>query len=335
MNAPAPQSAVNAHDNLVSFHDLHPEPAAFRAEVTAGLRRSPKTIPPKFFYDKRGSELFDEICRLDEYYPTRTEIGLLERHAAEMAAAIGDGTVLIEFGSGSSIKIRLLLDRLPKLAAYMPIDISKEHLLASAGELVRQYPRLKVEAVCADYTRPLELPGTGLEPNGKRRCVFFPGSTIGNFEPEEAEMFLRQAAALVGPGGGLLIGVDLKKDAAVLHAAYNDARGVTADFNLNLLVRINAEAGGTFDLSAFSHRAFYNADAGRIEMHLVSERAQTVRIGDETFDFAAGEMIHTENSYKYDVEQFRALAGRAGFTARKLWTDDRQWFSLGYFEVVG
>lgn len=334
MNVPATKSAMGAYGYLVSFHDLHPEPAAFREEVTAGLRRSPKTIPPKFFYDKRGSELFDEICRLDEYYPTRTEIGLLERHAAEMATVIGDGTVLIEFGSGSSVKIRLLLDRLPKLAAYVPIDISKEHLLASASELVRAYPFLKVEAVCADYTRPLELPKFEHELDGRRRCVFFPGSTIGNFEPEEAEVFLRQAAALVGPGGGLLIGVDLKKDSGVLHAAYNDARGVTADFNLNLISRINREAGGTFNLSAFSHRAFYNADAGRIEMHLVSGRAQTVRIGDESFEFAAGETIHTENSYKYDVEQFRALAGRAGFTARKLWTDDRRWFSLGYFEVV-
>lgn len=335
MNAPATQSAADAYGYLVSFHDLHPEPAAFRAEVTAGLRRTPKTIPPKFFYDKRGSELFDEICRLDEYYPTRTEIGLLERHAAEMAEVIGDGTVLIEFGSGSSIKIRLLLDRLPKLAAYVPIDISKEHLLASASELVREFPFLKVEAVCADYTRPLELPEFDHELNGKRRCVFFPGSTIGNFEPEAAEIFLRQAAALVGPGGGLLIGVDLKKDAEVLHAAYNDARGVTADFNLNLLARINQEAGGKFDLSTFSHQAFYNPDAGRIEMHLVSDRAQTVGIGDETFEFAAGETIHTENSYKYDVAQFRELAGRAGFVERKLWVDDRRWFSLGYFEAVG
>ncbi len=327
MNAPA-------YGYLVSFHDLHPEPAAFRAEVTAGLRQSRKMIPAKFFYDKRGSELFDEICGLEEYYPTRTEVGLLERHAAEMAECIGAGTVLVEFGSGSSVKIRLLLDRLPDLAAYVPIDISKEHLLVSANELVREFPALRVEAVCADYTRPLDLPDFDPELNGKRRCVFFPGSTIGNFEPAEAEVFLRQAAELAGPGGGLLIGVDLKKDPAVLHAAYNDARGVTAEFNLNLLARINQEAGGNFDLAAFSHRAFYDPDAGRIEMHLVSEREQTVRIGDEPFGFAAGETIHTENSYKYDVAEFRALAERGGFRSRAVWTDDRNWFSLQYF-VVG
>ncbi len=313
----------------VVFYDYQPETADFHAEALAGLRGEPKSLSPKFFYDKRGSELFDRICELDEYYPTRTETGILERYAAEIAGLIGEDCSLIEYGSGSSRKIRVLLDALGGRLTYIAIDISKQHLLESAQELSDSYPELEVIAVCADYSKPFELPQPSRRSTGKR-VVFFPGSTIGNFSPAEARRFLRTTAGQVGPGGSLLIGVDLKKDPALLNAAYNDSEGVTAAFNKNLLRRMNAELGSDFDLASFRHKAFYNGDAGRIEMHLESLKEQRVRLNGDSIRFRAGETIHTENSYKFDVEQFHAMAAEAGFRAERVWTDARRLFSLHY-----
>jgi len=308
----------------VHFYDLHPAPADFRAEVLSGLARSSKRLSPKFFYDRRGSQLFDAITELPEYYPTRTEIGILKKHGETIADFLGEDCLLLELGSGSSKKIRVLLDAL-KPAAYMPMDISREHLLGSAQALVADYPALEVHAACADFAADFELPYC---PEHLSRAAFFPGSSIGNFEPAQARELLQRVADYLGEGGKLLIGVDLKKDAGVLHAAYNDEQQVTAAFNLNLLQRINRELGADFDLQAFSHDAFYNASEGRVEMHLVSRSEQTVTVAGESFDFDEGETIHTESSYKYDVEEFLSLAERAGFVSEQVWTDDQQLFSV-------
>ena len=308
----------------VHFYDLHPAPADFRAEVLSGLARSSKRLSPKFFYDRRGSQLFDAITELPEYYPTRTEIGILKKHGETIADFLGEDCLLLELGSGSSQKIRVLLDAL-KPAAYMPMDISREHLLGSAQALVADYPALEVHAACADFAADFELPYC---PEHLSRAAFFPGSSIGNFEPAQARELLQRVADYLGEGGKLLIGVDLKKDAGVLHAAYNDEQQVTAAFNLNLLQRINRELGADFDLQAFSHDAFYNASEGRVEMHLVSRSEQTVTVAGESFDFDEGETIHTESSYKYDVEEFLSLAERAGFVSDQVWTDDQQLFSV-------
>ncbi len=316
----------------VVFSDHHPAVTDFRREVLAGLRSRPKRLSPKFFYDKWGSELFDRICELDEYYPTRTETRILEENAGEIASLCGKDCDLIEYGSGSSRKIRILLDTLAGEVNYVAIDISREHLLASATELAEDYPNLEVIAVCADYTQPFPLPRAELRRTGKR-VVFFPGSTIGNFDPGQAVEFLSTTAAQLGPGGSLLIGVDLKKDEKILHAAYNDSEGVTAAFNLNLLRRINRELEAGFDLSAFYHCAFYNRDAGRIEMHLVSRREQTVPVDGETIAFSIGESIHTENSYKFSVEEFQGLAASCGFEPIRVWTDPERLFSLHYLTV--
>lgn len=317
----------------IRFVDRQPAPADFLAEVLEGLGAPQKRLSPKFFYDSRGSALFEAICATPEYYPTRTEIGILRRFTAEIAETLGPSCVLIEPGSGSMDKVRLLLEAL-RPAAYLPADISGEHLLSAARALAAEYPWLGVHAVCMDYSLGLEaLAGPEL-PTG-RKIVFFPGSTIGNFEPGEAADFLAQAARLVGPGGGLLIGVDLKKDPAVLHGAYNDAQGITAEFNRNLLRRINAELDADFDPGRFHHYAFYHAPQGRIEMHLLSRGAQTVRVAGTRLDFADGESIHTENSYKYTLAEFRALARSAGFRAAGCWTDADTLFSVQYFEVAG
>lgn len=316
----------------VTFYDFHPDAGDFRTEALEGLLGEPKRISPKFFYDKRGSELFDRICELEEYYPTRTETAILDRYAGEIAALIGEDSTLIEYGSGSSRKIRVLLDALGGRLTYVAIDISKQHLLESAAALSEAYPDLEVIAVCADYTKPFGLPEPDRNPNGKR-VVFFPGSTIGNLSPLDAIRFLKTTAERLGPRGSLLIGVDLKKDPRVLHAAYNDAAGVTAAFNMNLLRRMNAELGADFDLSAFRHDAFYNHDAGRIEMHLVSLKEQRVRFNGSSIAFANGETIHTENSYKFDVEEFHSLAARAGFQPERVWTDPKRLFSLHYLTV--
>jgi dimethylhistidine N-methyltransferase len=299
----------------------------FLADVHAGLSAPQKRLPPKYFYDRAGSRLFDRITELDEYYPTRTELGIMRRAAGEMAARCGPRCLLAELGAGSLVKVRLLLDRLERPAAYVPVDVSGEHLRAAAAELAADYPGLDVIPVVADFTQPFALPTVP----AARRVAYFPGSTLGNFDPHEADALLRRVARLVGPGGGLLLGVDLRKDEAVLEAAYNDRAGVTAAFNLNVLARINRELGGDFDLSAFRHRAFYNRELSRIEMHLVSLREQRVRVGGRAFRFRAGETIHTENSHKYDPAELAARATRCGLRAVEWWTDERGYFAVAYF----
>jgi len=314
----------------LTFHDLHPPSADLAAEVLAGLRRRPRAIAPKFFYDARGSALFDAITETPEYYLTRTEVAILRAHAAEIAARVGSGSLLVEPGGGSCSKVRILLECL-RPCAYVPMDISREHLLAAAEQVAAEFPWLEVHATCTDFTRQLAMPEASL-PEGTR-VAFFPGSSIGNFDPDAAVGFLAAVAELVGPGGFLLIGVDLKKDKAVLDAAYNDAAGVTAAFNLNLLARINRELGADFDLDAWRHRAHYDPALRRIEMHLESTRDQTVRVAGEAFAFAAGEGIHTENSYKYGIAEFQALAARAGFRREAVWTDTGGLFSVHLLRV--
>ncbi len=304
---------------------------AFLRDVLDGLSRRRKRLPSKYFYDDAGSRLFDRICELDEYYLTRCELDLLQRHAGEMAEAVGPGAVLIEYGSGSGLKTRLLLDRLRDPAAYVPVDISGEQLQRSAARLARRYPGLPVAPVVADFTRPFELPP--LPATAGRRVVFFSGSTIGNFRPAEAVRLLRQMAQLCGPAGGLLVAADLKKDRAVLEAAYNDRAGVTAAFNLNLLTRIDRELGGDFVPEAFRHLAFYNARRGRIEMHLVSLKDQAVSVGGAVFSFRRGETVRTEYSYKYSPNDFAGLAERAGLCVKRLWTDAKGWFSVQWLTV--
>ncbi len=316
---------------LHSFHDLEPAVEEFRAAVLGGLSGPQKRIPAKFFYDAEGSRLFEEICGLAEYYPTRTEIGILRRSAAEIATAIGPDATLVEFGSGSSVKIRTLLDALTSLAAYVPIDISRDHLVATARAVADDYEGLAVVPVCADYSGPVVLPPN--LPRG-RLTGFFPGSSIGNFAPTQAAAFLKQVAKLLGSGGGLLIGVDLQKDAAILNAAYNDSLGVTAAFNLNLLARINRELDGDFALDGFDHRACYNFARACIEMHLVSNRHQVATVAGRAFEFQQGETIHTEDSHKYTVESFHALAAAAGWQAESVWTDPDRLFSV-HFLVAG
>jgi len=315
----------------IHFYDLHPTPADMRAEVLEGLSAEPKAIPPKFFYDRRGSELFDAITELPEYYPTRTEIGILERYGEEIAELVGREALLVELGSGSSLKIRVLLEALEP-AVYLPVDISKEHLLASARDLAGSFPGLEVHAACADYSAPFDLP---LEDDLRGRIAFFPGSSIGNFDPPDARDFLARIGALVGGGGKLLIGVDLIKDPKILNAAYNDSQGTTADFNLNLLRRINRDLGADFDLGLFCHRAFYNRERRRVEMHLVSLKRQRVTVAGDFFDFDADETIHTESSYKYSVDGFHALAADAGFAPERVWTDARGLFSVHCLEFCG
>jgi dimethylhistidine N-methyltransferase len=308
-------------------HDVGPERDDFRADVLHGLRQARKQIPCKYFYDQRGSQLFDRICELPEYYPTRTELGIMARHGAEMAGAMGPRCRIVEYGSGSSTKTRVLLDHAQDPCSYVPLDISREHLLDAAARLAACYPGLNILPVCADYTSRFTLPdGDG----AARTIIYFPGSTIGNFEPQEARAFLQGAAGRAGPGGGMLIGVDLKKDPATLHAAYNDTTGVTATFNLNLLQRINRELQGDFNLDQFAHYAFYNPRLGRIEMHLVSRRAQTVSVGDERFDIREGEAIFTESSYKYTLDQFASLASVSGWKVETVWTDEWRLFSVQY-----
>ena len=297
---------------------------SFRDDVIAGLSRPQKALPPKYFYDARGSRLFEAICRLKEYYPTRAELALTRRHLAGIAAFAGNGCQLIEYGSGASVKTRLLLRRL-RPSAYVPVDISASALRAAAHGLRREFPWLDVLAVAGDFSRPLKIP---LFKGKGRRVIYFPGSTIGNLTPAEAQAFLRMTRGQLGPRGAMLVGVDLKKDASVLHAAYNDSSGVTAAFNLNLLARINRELRGDFKLRRFRHYAFYNVAQGRIEMHLVSLARQTVNVDEHRFAFEAGETIHTENSCKYSVDEFREIAAAAGYRGEKVWLDRRGLFSL-------
>lgn len=308
------------------------ETERFRAEVLRGLRRPVKELPCKYFYDETGSRLFEEICDLEEYYLTRTELEMMHQHAAEMAALLGRDCLLVEFGSGSSLKTRLLLDHLPRPAGYVPVDVSCDYLLRSAQKIAARYPGLEVLPLCADFTAELRLPEPSRPP--ARRVVYFPGSTLGNFGPPEALALLARIAGLCGPGGGLLLGVDLQKDVRLLEPAYNDRRGVTAAFNLNLLARINRELGADFRLDAFRHRAFYNGQLGCIEMHLVSLRTQRVRIGDEVISFAEGESIRTEYSYKYNVEELREWVPRAGLRVERVWLDAQKLFGVLYLTAT-
>jgi dimethylhistidine N-methyltransferase len=318
----------------VKFHDLAVSEESFETAVLAGMSRPRKALPCKFLYDARGSQLFDEICRLPEYYPTRTEIGILADRAPEIAKLMGPGVQLVELGSGSSRKIRLLLDLLQDLSCYVPVDISSEHLRLAAEAVADDHPGIPVAAICADYTADFELP-RALQDGFIKRVAFFPGSTIGNLPPEEALMLLRSCWRLVDRGGDLLIGVDLVKDEAALNAAYNDSEGVTAQFNLNLLARINRELAGDFDLSRFAHVAFFNQAESRVEIYIESLVTQLVHIAGRGFRLNAGERIHTEYSYKYTIDSFRALARSAGWTPVEAWTDPDSLFSVHYLRRTG
>jgi dimethylhistidine N-methyltransferase len=311
------------------FHDLAPPEESFEAAILAGLRRPHKAIACRFLYDERGSALFDQICLLPEYYPTRVETGILEAAAPAIAALMGPGIQLIELGSGSSRKIRLLLDLLTEIGGYVPIDISGAHLRQAAEAVARDHPAIPVTALCADYMLDLTLPPE-LDAGYRKRVAFFPGSTIGNLLPDEAAGPLHRCWGLVGRGGDMLVGVDLKKPKPILDAAYNDSRGVTAAFNLNLLTRINRELGADFDLARFAHLGFYDEVEGRIEIYIESLADQLVHVAGNGFRFAAGERIHTEYSYKYSVEEFQALARRAGWTALQCWRDPNHLFSVHY-----
>lgn len=301
----------------------------FRQAVVAGLSGTPRAIPAKFLYDARGSALFDEICELPEYYLTRTETKILRQRAVEIGRRAGPGRALIEFGSGSSVKSRLLIEALPQLALYAPIDISREHLDATAARLRREYPSLRVEPICADFMEPVPPIEGDARPLG-----FFPGSTIGNLEPAEATSFLQNARQLLGDEGALVLGVDLKKSPQRLHDAYNDSAGVTAAFTLNLLRRMNRELHATFDLAAFAHEAFYNAVEGRIEIYFRSLRDQSVLVAGRRFDFAEGERVHTEYSYKYDMAGIEALARSGGFRIAEAWTDPARLFAVVYLQAA-
>ncbi|MEQ8789227.1 MAG: L-histidine N(alpha)-methyltransferase [Pirellulaceae bacterium] len=311
--------------------DLEPSVDTFRDDVLAGMARPQKRLPSKYFYDQRGSELFEQICELEEYYPTRTELDIMRAFGGEMAGVLGSDCVLVEYGSGAGVKTRILLDHLDAPAAYVPVDISRDHLQQTAVAISADYDSLAVHPVCADFTQPFELPDDVVPHH--HRVVYFPGSTIGNLEPADVDDLLEQIAKLCRPDGGLLLGVDLKKDPAVLEAAYNDAQGVTAQFNLNLLRRINRELEADLSIDQFRHRAVYNHAAGRVEMHLVSRRRQRVEIGGEAFDLAEGETICTEYSHKYDLESFCQQAAQAGLVRRRTWTDQRGYFAVVYFEV--
>jgi dimethylhistidine N-methyltransferase len=314
--------------NGISLHDLAPGTRASGEEVLRGLFSPQKELPCKLLYDDHGSQLFAQICELDEYYPTRSEVRIMRASAAEMAACLGPECLLLEYGSGSSTKTPLLLDHLERPAGYVPIDISCQVLGASAAAIARRYPHLQVLPVCADYTAPFNVP----QPRARvaRRAAYYPGSTIGNFVPEDAKRFLARIGEVCGPGGGLLIGVDLKKDPLMLHRAYNDALGITAAFNSNILRRLNRELGADFALDRFRHYAFYNPVFARVEMHLVSLADQEVRVAGERIRFERGESIWTEASYKYSPHEFAELAAAAGWRIEQLWTDDRGLFSVQY-----
>ena len=323
---------TDAPPSLAGFYDLEPEIEDYASALRTGLARPQKEIPCRFIYDEQGSALFDRICVLEEYYPTRTETALLVDNGAEIAALAGPGCHLIEFGSGSSLKIRTLLDALDRPTAYTPIDISREHLLQSAASLALDHPAVEVTAICADYTLALDLPPPKSNPKAQK-LAFFPGSSIGNFTVDLAETFLKRIASMLSGGGDLLIGADLHKDKSILLPAYNDGQGVTAAFNLNLLARANRELGADFDLDGFTHDAIYDKNKKRIEMHLVSKRDQTVRAAGGKFHFGKGETILTEHSHKYTIDGFQALGRRAGFEPRKVWVDENNLFSIHYMTV--
>lgn len=326
-----------SHTDEVTLHDLHPAADSIREDVLEGLSARPKHLPPKYFYDARGASLFERITTLDEYYPTRTELDILDTHADEMADAIGPDVHLIEFGSGSGLKTRLLLRALHSPSAYSPVDISRRQLVDFAADIARECPDLQVLPVCADYTSEMSLPEPDARP--ARRVAFFPGSSIGNFRPPHATAFLRRVRNLCGSAGALLIGVDLDKDPAILERAYNDDDGVTAAFNLNMLIRLNRDVGTDFDTAAFRHEAFYDAERQRIEMRLLCTQASRVTIPDpagespEIFELDIGDHITTEYSYKYSRSGFQEMAQEAGWKSARFWTDARSWFGIWLLEA--
>lgn len=326
-------AAANLHANpsVSSKRRESTERERFERDVLNGLQSRPKRLSPKYFYDEQGSRLFDEISQLDVYYLTRTELEIMQQHAEEIVDSIGPRALLVEFGSGSSLKTRILLDAMRDAAGYIPIDISREYLDESVARLRSAYPELNIQPIHADYTEPFELPQLSSAP--ARVIVYFPGSTIGNLEPDDAKAFLRHTADLCGENGALLIGVDLKKERSVIEKAYNDSMGVTAAFNKNILIRINRELEGTFDPDAFEHRAVYNESAGRVEMYLISIRSQDVRVAGTLIHFAEDESICTEHSYKYSLDEFAALLATAGFRVDRIWTDAKEWFSVQYCTV--
>lgn len=317
--------------HTTALHDFEPAIEIMLRDVQSGLSQTRKTMPSKYFYDEAGSVLFDKICELPEYYPTRTEMQIMTDHIEDMTDVIGDRCQLIEYGSGSSLKTRILLDAAINLASYVPVDISRSHLLLAANRLREMYPYIEVLPVCADYTRPFVLPRS--QQPSRHAVVYFPGSTIGNFTPEQALGFLASIADTCGKGGGLLIGVDVKKDKATLEAAYNDSAGVTADFNKNILVRMNRELGSNFIVDQWDHKAVYDDSHGRIEMHLTSQVNQKVCVDDMKIQFRSGETIMTEVSYKYALSEFEQLADRAGWQVQQVWTDHRALFSVQYLTV--
>lgn len=317
---------------IENFHDFYPDKNNLMNEVKDGLGKENKEMPCKLFYDKRGSQLFDQICELDEYYVTRTEKSIMDENIGEIVDYLGKNCLLIEFGSGSCEKIKQLLDAIQDVSGYVPIEISKEHLKEASLELIKLYPNLDVYPICADYHDPVVLPE--IKKSFDKKLIFFPGSTIGNFHPDEAVDFLKHFAEITGDNGAILIGVDLKKDSDVLNKAYNDSKGITADFNLNLLHNLNKQLNANIDVSAFRHNAFYNEAEGRIEMHLISEANQKIRVDGEEFDFDKGESVWTESSYKYSIEEFSELAKKAGFNVKKVWTDKKNYFSVQYLEKI-
>ncbi len=316
---------MNVHaPALAKAQPFDEQDSAFAGDVIGDLSQHPKRLSPKYFYDAAGSELFEQITLLPEYYPTRTELSILRDRGRAISAILPNGAALVEFGAGATTKVRLLLNECA-FGAYVPVDISGDFLKGQADALRQDFPALDVFPVAADFTAPFALPDAV---NAMPKVGFFPGSTLGNFEPHEACGFLRSAREILGEGAQMVIGVDLEKDERVLYDAYNDKAGVTARFNLNVLHRINRELGGNFDISAFTHRAIYNRDRHRIEMHLISRKAQTVRVLGRSFSFRSGESIHTENSYKYSLERFIALARGSGWTPRESWTDKAGMFSV-------
>jgi dimethylhistidine N-methyltransferase len=316
---------------LATANDSAPELADDRTVILRGLMAAQKRISPKYFYDQRGSELFDDICRLPEYYPTRTELKLMDAHLEQVAKLVGPQAAVIEFGAGSNLKVRRLLDHLIDPAAYVPVEISADYLVEQSKDLARDYPNVHVQPVFADFTQPFELPEHPVTP--ARNLVFFPGSTIGNFTRPDALALLKVMKLEAKSGGALLIGVDLRKNRRTVEAAYNDSQGVTAEFNLNVLRRLNRELDADFDLKSFKHLAVYDADEGRIEMRLVSRLAQQVTVSGQPISFAANEFIITEYSHKYSLEEFRGLAASAGFTPGESWMDEDRLFSVHYMTV--
>lgn len=317
--------------NAAEFIDLGIRPAHLLSEVLVGLSKSQKSINPKYLYDKKGSEIFEEIAKLPEYYPTRTESQILKKYAKQISSFIGSNSLIIEPGSGSGEKIKYLLPHLKNILGFVPIEISKQTLLRMTDEFMVLFPEIKIIPVCADFTQQLEFP-ISINAKGTKKVIFFPGSTIGNFHPVDAINLLKSFAKIVGKSGGLLIGVDTKKSAELLRPAYDDSFGVTRDFNLNLLTRLNREINANFDLAKFEHHVVYDEMLGRIEMHLRSKIDQLVRVHQTVFRFKEGETIHTECSYKYRTDEFCELAAKARFTIKKMWMDSAKLFCVYYFE---